>query len=358
MTEYSADSIQILDGVEAVRTRPGMYVGNTEHGGLLELLWGVVGNAIDQHLIGRASTVRVSIEDSVVTVDDDGVGIAVELVRGVPAIQTVFSTLRCGGRHDRGVVGVGASIGGAGLAVVSALSDRLEVQTTRAGRRHRQAYTRGRPTTAVEDLGPAERVGTRVRFTPDPVIFAWTQWDLTSVRRRLWELACLTPGLALVFNGETLRAPDGLAAWVRARAGRPWLQTSLIALDAKRDGVRTELALTWTGGAGVVSGWANRRCTEAGSHIDGFWSGLAWALAPGVSAEAAREVLAPGLVAAVQVELPEPTFRGATRGRLEAAEAAADVARLLVNELPVKLKSEPGLASLLRERLHMAPRAS
>ena len=350
MNEYTTESIVLLDGIAAIRKRPGMYVGDTSDGtGMRQVLWELVGNGVDEHLAGRASRVRISIEDRVVTVEDDGPGIPIDAVPGTgkTALEIVFSELRASGGDKHPHVHIGESLRGLGCVIANALSKSLEVETIRAGRRYRMTFARGRALTSLVDLGETDRVGTRVRFEPDPQIFPAVHWDLPMIHERLWDVACLNPALALVLNGESMRAPEGLVSWIRARSSAPPLHPT-IHLHGEHEGIAVEVAMHWVDGDGIITAWASQFRTMEGSHVRGFWAGLHEALAPELSPEAARECLQPGLVAAIHADIEDPRYGSPTRDRLETPEAATAVTDLLrtgLRELP------PAVAALIRRRV-------
>lgn len=315
MGEYTVEGIVLLDSISVVRKRPAMYVGDTSNGeGLHRLLWELVDEAVNEHVNGAASRIAIALEDEWVTVDDDG--------RGLAAVEESFTCLSAW--HRTSVVGMG-------YTVVNALSRVLEVETHRDGRRYRMAFECGRPTTGLVDLGKTSRVGTRVRFTPDFDLFERRPWNLEQIRQRLWELACLTPGLAIVCNGEALRAPQGLAAWVNALrdldSARPTMH-----VHGEHDGIRVEVALHLEG-TGRHMGWANRHATPDGTHIDGFWTGVRDVFAPEMTRESARELFGPRVTAAVHVTLDEPRFATQTLERLDSPEAATAVAHVMRTHL-------------------------
>lgn len=337
MDEYTTESIVSLDSIAAVRKRPGMYVGDTSNGdGLHRILWELVDEALDEHVVGAAARVSVAIEDDCVVVSDDGRGLPVGRMpdSDTSALEVIFTTLsawhRMGGRQ---VDFERRSLFGMGYTVVNALSRALEVETHSDGRGYRMAFERGRPTTGLVDLGETSRVGTRVRIIPDFDLFEPVPWDHPRIRRRLWDLACLTPGVAVVLNGEVFRAPQGLAAWVNAHreveSERPTVH-----LYGNHEGVRVEVALRWVEENGSQMAWANRHATPYGTHIHGFWTGVRDVFAPEMTPQTARELLSPRLVAAVHVTLDDPRFATQTLQRLDTPEAATAVAHVLRNQLP------------------------
>jgi DNA gyrase subunit B len=353
--------IVVLEGLEAVRRRPGMFVGDVRDGsGLHHLLWECVGNAVDEHLAGYAKRLRVSIRDREVTLEDDGRGIPVEphTALGKSVLEAIFTEMHAGptrfGHHPH--VHVGWSYDGVGLAAVNALCARMEVEVRREGRRHRQAFERGRPVGPLETLGPCERSGIRLRFTPDGEIFGDSRFDRTAVRQRLRELACLNPDLTIRFDDEVFWAGDGLADFVRAVApGRRWIRPEPVAIRGKSRDIGVECALLWCdGGSTQVSGFVCQHRVDEGSHVTGFWQALYRAfsgLAPdrmrGVFSPAFREVVGPGLEAAVHVTLYDPRFAGPTRENFTNPEARRAVVQVMTRPLLDALRGD----GALRERL-------
>ena len=261
----------------------------------------------------------------------------------------MFTEFRAHGSSKHPHVHIGESLHGVGCVVASALSERLEVETTRAGRRYRMAFERGRTVGALTDLGATDRMGTRIRFEPDSEVFDPLHWDLPLIRERLFDLACLNPGLAVVLNGETMRAPDGLAQWVRKHSNAPAIHPT-IHLRGEHEGIRVEIALRWVDGSGGVTAWASHFRTQRGSHVRGFWAGLTEVLAPALSAEVAREYLEPGLVAAIHADIEDPRFGDPTRDRLETPEAATAIMHVLRTQLPEALRAQPMVADMLHRR--------
>jgi len=352
LDEYTAESIVLLDSIAAIRKRPGMYVGDTSDGsGLRTLLWELLGNCVDEHLAGRATKVRVTIENRYVTVADDGPGIPVDpMPRGESALEHIFTKLRASGGDKHPHVHIGESMIGLGCVIANALSRTLEVETTRAGRRYRMTFERGHVRCGLEDLGPTESRGTWIRFEPDPEIFGAVQWDFPLIRERIFDMACLNPGLLIDFNGEANHAPDGLAQWVRTHTEAPAIHP-IIHLRGERDGVAVEVALQWVDGPGMVMAWASQFRTMEGSHVDGFSEGLAQALAPNLAQDAACERLEPGLVAAIHADIEDPRFGSPTRSRLNTPEAATAVAHVLRTQLPGACSQHPRLIEMLTRRL-------
>ncbi|HEY8498788.1 MAG TPA: ATP-binding protein, partial [Limnochordales bacterium] len=225
MAPYSAQQIQVLEGLEAVRRRPGMYIGSTDEHGLHHLVWEVVDNSVDEAMNGFCTEIEVRIHpDESLSVDDNGRGIPVEVHprTGRPALETVLTTLHAGGKFgENGGYKVSGGLHGVGVSVVNALSEWLEVQVRIGGKVYRQRYQRGHPTTPVEPVGETDRTGTLVRFKPDPEIFETTAFDFDTILQRLRNIAFLNAGLELRLvdertgRSETLRYEGGLVEFVR-----------------------------------------------------------------------------------------------------------------------------------------------
>jgi len=203
--EYTAEAIQILEGLEAVRKRPSMYIGNTDIGGLHHLVFEVVDNSVDEALAGFCTEITVTIHrDGSVSVLDNGRGIPVDIHRGAgkPALEVVLTTLHAGGKFESGAYTISGGLHGVGISVVNALSEWLEVEVKTQGRIWHQRYERGKPVTPLRSLGETEETGTFVRFKPDPLIFSQTEFHFDIIAQRLKELAFLNPGLTLSLADE------------------------------------------------------------------------------------------------------------------------------------------------------------
>jgi DNA gyrase subunit B len=362
---YTADQIQVLDGLEAVRKRPGMYIGDVRDGsGLTHMLFEVVGNAIDQHLARRARRVRVDLDDDWVTIEDDGPGIpvAVHPHHDRPVIEVVFTTLHAGatfdGHHPH--VHVTRGLRGVGLAAVNALCARLEVESRRDGKRWRMAFERGAVVEPLASHGATSRSGTRIRYRPDPQIFtSGTTTNAIGVEARLRELAWLNPLLAIDWRGHELPGRGGPAAWVRALAGE-LVGDTVVSVHRTIEDAEVDLAFGWRAtrsDAPLIHSFVSQACTrDGGTHVQGFWRGLVDGLAPlagGASRRAIRELFGAGLVAVVNVGLYDPRFGGPTKDRLTSPIAARVTRRAVLDALHAA--QQPGAAreldAFLRERL-------
>ena len=355
---YSAADIRVLEGLEPVRVRPGMYIGGTNTRALHHLLWEVVDNAVDEALAGRCSTIRVLMDaDEIITVSDDGRGIPVDAhpELGVSALELVFTRLHAGGKFGDGGYKVSGGLHGVGASVTNALSEWLEVEVRRDKHLWRQRYQRGVPDGPVEEVRPLEKgeqTGTTVRFTPDRTIFDKNaHLSPTTVQQRLREKSFLVRGLTF-----QLRTPDGVEHEYRSDAGladyvrelnenREAAHPTIVSLSGSSGGIPIELALQWTTGADDrVYGFCNVVNTvDGGAHVSGLRRALTRVLN-----QAAHETgrlkrdkgetldakdVADGLTAAVSVMLENPQFEGQTKGRLNNQEAQTSVTAFAVQAL-------------------------
>jgi DNA gyrase subunit B len=361
--ELDVDSIQVLEGLEAVRKRPEMYVGDTSDGsGRDHLIWEVVANSIDQHLMRRARSLFVSIADGWVVVEDDGPGLPCGELHGKNAIEIIFTTLHAGATWDGHVPHVHVSfLRGVGVTSVNALSERLEVETCSGGTRWRMAFEHGRVVEPLSSGNATNDYGTRIRFRPDRAIFHESPAvDCATIERRLRELAWMNPLLDLRFQGQKLPWRGGVAGWVREIAGT--LVGDVVVTAARViDEVFVDVALGWrasTASSAEIRSFAGQCATPlGGTHVDGLWDAISLATErlgpPDLSPELRRERLAGGLVAVVHVAFDVPQFGEATRGRLDNPAAAAATARVGREALFARCRTEQAsaLAADLARRL-------
>jgi len=346
---YDVSTIQVLSFPEAVRRRPGMYLGGTDATARHHLLWEVVGNAVDEHLAGHASYVRVTIAGDAIAVDDDGRGIPAE------AIEVVLTRMHAGSGFRRDHVHLARSQRGVGIAPVNALCEALTAEVWRDGRWVRQRFARGVPLGPVEDLGPADRTGTRIMLVPDRTIFAPAAWNRLAVARRLRELAALVP-ITTILDHDAFRCPDGLADHARYLARG---ELAPLRVRGQRDGIAVEAAVGWTADDRArVRGFVGCAPASRGTHLDGLADGLAAAIASaaparlaGVHRAALREVLERGLVACVHVMFADPRFGEPTRERLVNPEVRAAVAAVVGDGIAAQLAADRTLAGCLLARL-------
>ena len=358
---YSCDSIQVLSGMEAVRRRPGMYIGDVRDGsGLHHMLWEVVSNALDEHLAGRARHVRVSVEGQLAEVEDDGGGLSLapHPTTGVPFAELALTTLHCGPTFDGHFPHVHVGPTGLGLAVVNALSDTLEIEVRRDGWSWHQRFARGAPLGPLERRARTEQSGTRVRFRADPSIFGPSPFDRTSIRSRLLQLAAFNPTLAFELMAERICEPRGIVALAEALDGDEI--ADVFTMRSLGDDVLVEVTLGWgTGPHSRVRSFVGQSETEdGGTHVSGFWKGVVAAIAaqPACTgrlphrAFRARRRLA-GLRAVVHVALRHPHFGGPTRARLASREVEAIVRQRVEEAYGAHLRADPRRARALLARL-------
>jgi DNA gyrase subunit B len=347
MAEYSAKSISVLEGLEAVRKRPGMYIGSTDERGLHHLVWEVVDNAVDEHLAGHCRRIGVTLlADGGVEVVDDGRGIPVEPheTEKVPAVEVVLTKLHAGGKFDQQAYAVSGGLHGVGVSVVNALSIRTQVEVSRHGHVHAIQFKQGRRTKKLEVVGTASGTGTTVRFWPDPEIFDTTTFDAAVVRTRMKETALLNPGLRIDVadrrdgSTTTFRYAEGLPDFVADLLdGQPALLAAPLVISRAEQfegrPMACDVAVTWLerGHAERVRSYVNViRTPDGGAHEEGFRKALtrtvnSWGanqsrlfVAKGpqsVTGDDLRE----GMVAVISVKMPDPQFEGQTKGRLGSA---------------------------------------
>ncbi len=366
-TEYGAGNIKVLEGLEAVRKRPGMYIGDTGERGLHHLVFEVVDNSIDEALAGHCTSISVAIHiDNSVTVEDDGRGIPVDIhpTEGVSAAQVVLTKLHAGGKFDKGAYKVSGGLHGVGISVVNALSEALDMEVRRDGKVYEQHYHRGDPDGPVTATGVTDQRGTRITFKPDSLIFESTEYSFDILSQRLRELAFLNRGVKIVITDERDREQKsheflyegGIVSFVQHlnRAKSP-IHSDVIYLQGTRDGVDVEVAMQWNDGyAENVYAFANNINTiEGGTHVVGFRSALtstvnSYAVAntvlkkdeDGLQGEDCRE----GVTAVISVKVPEPQFEGQTKTKLGNSEVKGIVQALVNDRLGVYFEEHPSEA--------------
>jgi DNA gyrase subunit B len=361
-SEYGAENIKVLEGLEAVRKRPGMYIGDTAERGLHHLVFEVVDNSIDEALVGFCTRVDVTIHiDSSVTVEDDGRGIPVEThpTEGMSAAQVVLTKLHAGGKFDHGAYKVSGGLHGVGVSVVNALSETLEVEIRRDGKVYEQRYRRGEPESPIQETGVTELRGTRVTFKPDALIFENIDFSFDILSQRLRELAFLNRGVRITISDERDRKSHeflyegGIVSFVAHlnRAKSP-IHPDVIYLQGARDGVDVEIAMQWNDGyAESVYAFANNINTiEGGTHLIGLRSALtrtinAYAVANGLTKKDDESLqgddVREGLTAVISVKVPEPQFEGQTKTKLGNSEVKGIVEALVNDRLSIYLEEHP-----------------
>lgn len=358
---YSCDSIRVLSGLEAIRKRPGMYVGDVRDGSALHhLLWELVSNALDEHLGGRATRIRVSVEGQIAEVEDDGRGmpIAPDAKLGLPLVEVALTQLHSSPTLDGHFPHIHVGRFGVGLAIVNALSEELEVEVRRDGWSWRQRYERGVPLGPLDRGERSERTGTRIRFRADRSILGDVPFDRDAIRRRLVELAAFNPALTFELMAEKIREPRGISAFLYPD---PSVEISdPFAMRSFPDGVLVEAALGWNRDPhGSIRSFVGQTETEeGGTHENGFLKGIVAAITaqpalrgrlPRRAFRAARRLA--GLQAVVHVDLQHPSFGGPTRSRLASREVEEIVKQRIEAAYGDHLRDHPQLVQGLLARL-------
>ena len=379
--EYGADQIQILEGLEAVRKRPGMYIGSTSVRGLHHLVYEIVDNAVDEALAGFCTEIQVVInKGNSITVIDNGRGIPVGINHksGLPAVEVVFTILHAGGKFGGGGYKVSGGLHGVGASVVNALSTWLEVRICHEGKVYQQRYERGKVCYPLKVIGecPLEKTGTQVDFQPDPEIFEETEYDFNTLKHRLREMAFLTRGIRIVLRDDREEEPvqkvfhyeGGIKEFVSyLNRGKTPLYPEIVYCEGNRDGVSVEVALQHNDGynEGVYSFVNNITTPEGGTHLTGFRNALTktfntYAKANKLIKETdslSGEDIREGLTAIVSVKLEEPQFEGQTKQKLGNSEARGAVDNLVTEQLTIYLEQHPQVAKIVLEKSIMAQRA-
>src|SRR4026207_924988 len=378
--EYKAESIQVLKGLEAVRRRPGMYIGSTSENGLHHLVYEVVDNSIDEALAGHCDTIGATTPpDNAAAVADDGRGIPVDMhpTEKIPAVEVALTMLHAGGKFDKDSYKVSGGLHGVGVSVVNALSERLEVIVDRDGQRHHMAFVRGKTTKKLTVLGKAKGRGTTVRFKPDPEIFTVLEFHYTTLADRLRQLAFLNRGLSITIKDEredqkkqeTFFAKGGLVEFVQwlNRNKKP-LHSKPIAFSATKDDVEVDLALQYEDGDNENTfTFVNTINThEGGTPPTGFKSALTRTINDvakrrdflkkegfTLSGEDIRE----GLTCVLHVKAREPQFEGQTKTKLGNSEVEGIVKTVVNEHLGSYLEEHPPVARNIIEKAVSAARA-
>ena len=375
---YEADQIKVLEGLEPVRLRPGMYIGSTGQAGLMHLIEEVVDNSIDEVLEGCCTEIRVIVhEDNRVTVIDDGRGMPVGIhpESGVPAVELVMSTLHAGGKFDNKSYHVSGGLHGVGVSVVNALSEHMVVEVHKDGKVHRQEFSRGEKLTELEVVGETKRTGTTTTFLPDPEIFGEIHYNFPKLSHRLRELSYLNGGLLIILENEAAdvtrkyQNKGGIKSFVQELAAKKDpLHPKPIYLQGGESGIEIEIAMQFTRGydEGIYAFANNINTADGGTHLTGFKSTLTKFLNdygrdkkiltkkdPNLRGEDIRE----GLVCIISVKIPEPEFEGQTKTKLGNPEVAGIVGNMLQEQLGLFFGKQPKVARLVIEKSIQAGRA-
>lgn len=381
-TEYGADQIQILEGLEAVRKRPGMYIGSTSSRGLHHLVYEIVDNAVDEALAGYCDTIDVSInEDNSITVIDNGRGIPVGINQkaGIPAVEVVFTILHAGGKFGGGGYKVSGGLHGVGASVVNALSTWLEVTIFNEGKIYRQRYERGKTVYSLKVVGECEpeKTGTMVTFLPDPEIFEETIFDFGTLKHRFREIAFLTKGLKIVARDKreeeekevTFHYEGGIKEFVQyLNKSNTALYDDILYFEGNKDGVMVEVAMQHNDAyTENTYGFVNNITTpEGGTHIVGFRNALTktfneYARKNKLLKESEQnltgEDIREGLTAIISVKIEDPQFEGQTKQKLGNSEARGAVDGIVSNLLEIYLEQNPAVAKIIIEKSLLSQRA-
>ena len=379
--QYDAAQIQVLEGLEAVRKRPGMYIGSTGPRGLHHLVYEIVDNSVDEALAGYCKTIKVTInKDDSITVEDDGRGMPVDKhpKLGIPAVEVIHTVLHAGGKFGGGGYKVSGGLHGVGASVVNALSTHMEVEIKRNGNIYKQCYERGKTVAPLEIIGESKRAtGSKTTFWPDGEIFETTVFDYNTLQHRLREMAFLNKGIKIMFKderegkkkSETFHYEGGIKEYVKFQnESKTAIHNDIIYFEIKKDNCEVEVAMQYTDSYNeLVLGYANNINTiDGGTHIVGFKSALTRIFNDyGKKAKILKENEAAlsgddvreGLTAIVSVKLSEPQFEGQTKGKLGNPEMRGFVEKATNENLLAFLEENPTQAKTILEKCQKAARA-
>ncbi|MGM9850634.1 MAG: DNA topoisomerase (ATP-hydrolyzing) subunit B [Muribaculaceae bacterium] len=382
--EYSASNIQVLEGLEAVRKRPAMYIGDISAKGLHHLVYEVVDNSIDEALAGFARHIDVTINaDNSITVVDDGRGIPVDMheKEHKSALEVVLTVLHAGGKFDKGSYKVSGGLHGVGVSCVNALSTYLRAEVHRDGKAYMQEYSCGKPTSELTVIGTSDHTGTMITFKPDASIFTTTVYDYDTLANRLRDLAYLNAGITLHLSDmrnldaqgkprrETFHSKDGLREFVQyIDSNKESLINDVIHLNTERQGIPVEVALTYnnTYNENIYSFVNNINTIEGGTHLTGFRRGLTLTLKKyaednnllkNAKVEISSDDFREGLTAVISVKVMEPQFEGQTKTKLGNSEVAGAVQSAVSEALRYYLEENPRQAKVIVEKVILAAQA-
>ncbi|WP_027126091.1 DNA topoisomerase (ATP-hydrolyzing) subunit B [Gelidibacter mesophilus] len=382
---YSADSIQALEGMEHVRMRPSMYIGDTGVRGLHHLVYEVVDNSIDEAMAGHCDNITVTInEDNSITTEDDGRGIPIDLHKkeGVSALEVVMTKIGAGGKFDKDSYKVSGGLHGVGVSCVNALSEHLTATVYRKGEIWEQEYEKGKPMYPVKKIGETDKRGTMVTFKPDPTIFTHVlEYSYDTLASRMRELAYLNKGITIhlvdkrtvkedgTFEGETFHSEEGLKEFIKFLDGnREPLVKEVIAFEGEKNGVPVEVAMIYnTSYAENLHSYVNNINThEGGTHLSGFRRGLTHTLKKyadesgllkNLKFEIAGDDFREGLTAIISVKVQEPQFEGQTKTKLGNREVSASVSQAVSEMLTDYLEEHPDDAKTIVQKVILAAQA-
>ncbi|MBI2664229.1 DNA topoisomerase (ATP-hydrolyzing) subunit B [Candidatus Woesearchaeota archaeon] len=366
---YGAGSIKVLGGIDGIRARPSMYIGDTALRGLHHLVYEVVDNSIDEALAGHCTRIIVTINpDGSVTAEDNGRGIPVDIMPqfGKPALEIVMTKLHAGGKFDHKTYKVSGGLHGVGISVVNALSKKLTVYVRRDGKIHMQSYSRGQPSSELEVVGEASDTGTKITFTPDEEIFSEKEFNFEILSSRLRELAFLNPGLEIAIKDERtqkehmFRYDGGIKSFVEFLNQNKTALHPVIYMKKENDSAQTEIAIQYNDGyLENIFSFANTiNTSEGGTHLSGFKTALtrtlnSYAEGKGLLKEglkiSSNDTLE-GLAAVISVKLPDPQFEGQTKRKLGNSETKGRVESMMTAEFSAYLEENPKIGRLLVDK--------
>ena len=373
--DYGAESIVVLKGLEAVRRRPGMYIGSTGTDGLHHLVWEVLDNSIDEAMAGHCNSIKIRLRaDGSVAVIDNGRGIPVGIhpEEGVSALQVVLTKLHAGGKFDEKSYPAAGGLHGVGVSCVNALSSRLEVTVTRDGGKWQQSYSKGAPVSELTRLGDAPGHGTEIRFWPDPEIFPDTTFDPEVIKDHVQAQTYLNAGVKFAVNirGEknVYKSDNGLIDYVEMLAGDGKIQQKPIFLKGEKDRIKVEACLIWTKGneENLLTFCNNIKTPEGGTHMTGYRAGLTNALTRTVMTDEftkkhktspIAEDMREGLVTVLSVKVPQPQFEGQTKTKLGTAAARSVTQQVVYDQLKDWIAEHEAESRTIGERIASASRA-
>ena len=379
-TKYDENQIQVLEGLEAVRKRPGMYIGSTSSAGLHHLVYEIVDNSIDEALAGYCTEIKVDINpDNSVVVDDDGRGIPVGIhpQEGIPTVQVVLTILHAGGKFGGGGYKVSGGLHGVGSSVVNALSEKLEVEVSDGKHIHYQSYERGKPTCELKVIGNTNRTGTKITFKPDPEIFETLVFDYDVLLKRLREQAFLNKGIKILFTDKRVENPETVTLFAEGgikefvsymNRNKDPLHDEIIYFEASKKDMTVEVAMQYTDSynEAILSFANNIHTIDGGMHETGFKAGLTRVIndyarkhnllkekEENLTGEDTRE----GLTAIISVKVAEAQFEGQTKTKLGNSEARTLVENALNDKFSAFLEENPRVARTIIEKTLTASRA-
>jgi DNA gyrase subunit B len=369
---YNADKIKVLEGLEAVRKRPGMYIGDTSFRGLHHMVYEVVDNSVDESLAGYCKNIRITVHaDNSVSVQDDGRGIPVDMhSSGVSAAEVVMTKLHAGGKfnEDGGAYKVSGGLHGVGVSVVNALSESLKLEVYRDGKVHMMHFKRGVPVSPLKATGVTDLRGTKVTFKPDAEVFEVLEFNHDTLASRLRELAFLNPGLKITFSDErnekeqAFHYEGGIISFVEyLNKGKEKLHDKVVYFSQERNFVSVELAMQWNDGYSEnISSYCNNIHTiEGGTHVSGLRTALtrvvnkyaeSSGLLKGLKESLQGEDIREGLAAVISVKIPEPQFEGQTKTKLGNSEVEGFVASIINEKLSAFLELNPQVAKRITQK--------